>query len=167
ALRERASGSPHPSLEHRTMMKLSTFAIASLFAVGCAGPSAVSTRASLDHQAETAGCTSDTPWSTLAAAQMTSGHLYGIRQVRERQFLARAVQPTRTTGADLLFHASPQVTGEYLERVFQCHAAVGRAADPEDPFHLASRRVPTAELRSLGHGYAGRIRGHDARSGRD
>lgn len=108
-----------------------------------------------------AGCNQIDNPSAVAATYLKSDQLYGAQEVRERVFLARAIQPKRTVGADLYVHATPNVSGEYLERVLTCHAAQGQGIDGNDPFHPTSGHVASIEVRPVSSGYAVRVLGSD------
>lgn len=110
--------------------------------------------------------------SQLDAAEITTRHLepgqlHAAREVRQRQFLARALQPVRTAGADLYVHATPETSAEYLQRAFSCHASHGQALSHDDPFHPSAGKVTRVEVRSAGTGYAVRILGDDTRTGQE
>jgi hypothetical protein len=130
----------------------------------------------------TACSTSSTPHPRLAATAACSqlpdtraavqnlyqpGRLYAAKPIREKQFLARALQPERTVGAEMSLHAEEGMTRQYVERVLRCHAANGTAVHPNDPLHPSTGRVTQLDVRSAGDSLAVRVVGDSPRAGRE
>lgn len=114
-----------------------------------------------------AGCDQLGDVNAAVASYLQPGKIYGAREVRERVFLARALQPKRTVGADLYVLATPDTTAEYLERTFTCHAARGQALGANDPFHPERGYVSEVKVRPVRNGYAIRVRGSDEEAARE
>ncbi len=113
-----------------------------------------------------AGCAQLNDTQAVTAKLLEPGAVHSVRKFEKREFLARAIQPMRTLGADLYVHATPGVTPEYLERNLSCHAAQGTALSAHDPFLPGRGAVEKVEVRPAGHSYAVRIVGRDSEAGR-
>lgn len=133
--------------------KLLVLGFSAIAAAGCASdqkqPASVAS----------AGCQQLGDVNAVVAEQLQGGQVYGAREVRERVFLARALQPERTVGADLYVLATPNTTPQYLERALTCHAAQGRALSSNDPFHPSDGYVTDVSVRPVSNGFAIRVRG--------
>lgn len=95
------------------------------------------------------------------------GRVYAARKVEKREFVARAIQPTRVIGAELFMHAPRNVTDTFLERALTCHALTGRAAHPNDPLHPSDGSVRAVSVRSAGGSLAIRVVGETPQAGRE
>ncbi|MCA9614911.1 MAG: hypothetical protein R3B40_20665 [Polyangiales bacterium] len=95
-----------------------------------------------------------------------AGSAFAVRPIRERVFLARALQPVRTMGATVHVHAMPGMTQQYLERALQCHARGGQAVNPSDPLVIQDGAIRDVDVRSAGGAFAVRIIGDSPAAGR-
>lgn len=95
------------------------------------------------------------------------GVMYAASPVEEKVFIARAIQPVRTFGADVYVRAQKGMTEQYLERVLSCHTASGVAAHPNDPLHPSEGRIAELSVRSAGDSLAIRIIGDSPSTGQE
>jgi hypothetical protein len=131
--------------------KLVAVALAALGSFACASQSEPRTVAS------GAGCSQLGDTHTAAAGILAPGNVYAARRADPHPFTSRGQQP----GVDLLVHATPGASREYLERALSCHAQFGRALNDSDPLHPQAGRVADVDVRSLPGGYAVRVVGED------
>jgi hypothetical protein len=114
-----------------------------------------------------AGCQQLGNVNEIVASQLQPGQVIGAREVREQIFLARALQPERTVGADLYVLATPNSSPQYLERTLTCHAAQGQALGANDPFHPSEGYVTDVSVRPVSNGYAVRVRGSNPEAAKE
>ncbi len=145
------------------MIRKSIKVVGALIALGAVGCSTTTT--SKPAGVASAGCSQLGNASEAAAPQLNQ--VYASREVQEQVFQARALQPTRTSGAELYLHATPGTTSEYLERVFTCHAAEGQAVGSNDPFHPSAGYVSSVNVRKAGAGFAVRVTGNDSATAKE
>lgn len=118
--------------------------------------------------ASNAACSQLDDSAQATQAFYAPGQVYAARKIQKKQFIARAIQPRRTMGAELYMHAPAGLTQEYLERTLVCHAAHGRAAHPNDPMHPTSGAVADVSVRPSGSGgFAIKVLGDTPRTGKE
>ncbi|HMJ11912.1 MAG TPA: hypothetical protein VK524_10890, partial [Polyangiaceae bacterium] len=102
-----------------------------------------------------AGCAQLGDTQAAATGILSSGNVYAAHRAAPHPYAARG----QHTGVDLLVHATPGTSREYVERSLSCHAQFGRALNESDPLHPQSGRVADVDVRSLPGGYAVRVLG--------
>lgn len=102
-----------------------------------------------------------------AAALYETGVMHAAKPVEKKEFVARAIQPTRTYGADVYVAAREGMTEQYVQRVLSCHAANGSAAHPNDPLHPTQGQLTELSVRSAGSNLAIRIVGDSPSTGQE
>jgi hypothetical protein len=118
------------------------------------------------HVAASSGCDRIQDSQAVLDTVYAPGNVYSVRKVEQKEFIARAIQPKRTMGADMYVHA-PAVSQGYLQRVLACHVAGGKAAHVNDPLHPTSGAIADVTVRTVGDSLAVRVVGEDARTGRE
>jgi hypothetical protein len=93
------------------------------------------------------------------------GNIRKVEPIYTTQILARAIQPTYVSGANVYVDAQPGLHEGYVERVLSCHAASGSAEDPRDP--LIARGVADVDVSNAGTMLRIAIRGTDRAAGKD
>lgn len=93
------------------------------------------------------------------------GNIQKVEPIYTTQILARAIQPTYVSGANVYVSAQPGLHEAYVERALSCHAATGSAEDPRDP--LIARGVVDVDVSSAGTMLRIAIRGADRAAGKD
>lgn len=129
---------------------------------GCA-----STGASSPTVAAGAACSQVAANDPTLAAFYEPGAIRNARELRRTEFLARAIQPTRTVGAELQVHARPGMTAEYLQRALSCHAAGSAPRHPNDPLHPSQGAVAELTVRSSGTAFTVSVRGDSYDTGKE
>ena len=114
-----------------------------------------------------AGCASLGDARSTLSSFYEPGQVYAAEKVERTEFRARAIQPTRTAGAELRAHAAPGVTAEYLERALTCHAVSGAPQHPSDPLHPSSGRIADVDVRSSGTGFVVSVIGDSPDAGNE
>ena len=150
------------------MIKKTLFASLVLALTGLVGvPSSGTISSPLSpSRAEASACAGVSLEASVRDQFYAPGAAFAVRPIREREFLARALQPMRTVGATIHVHAQAGMTQQYLERALQCHARRGQAVNPADPLVLESGSVRDVDVRSAGGAFAVRIMGDSPAAGR-
>lgn len=95
------------------------------------------------------------------------GTIVSAEPIREKQFKARAIQPTRTMGASLYVNAESDMNAPYLRRVLACHAVAGNSAHPNDPLHPQAGQVTGLTVTAAKNGFAVNVRSDDPKVGQE
>lgn len=111
--------------------------------------------------AASAGCHRLGDTSQTTASLLTPDRVYAAEQ---SPMITPHRTPSARPGTDLYVRATPGMSGEYLERTLSCHAAYGRAVNPNDPFHPDSGEVTEVNVQSAGTGYVVRVSGDDRKT---
>jgi hypothetical protein len=141
-------------------MQISKLVVVALAAVGsfaCASQSEPRTVAS------GAGCAELGDTHTAVAGILAPGNVYAARRAEPDPFKSRGHRP----GVDVLVHATPGASREYVERTLSCHAQFGRALNDSDPLHPQAGSVADVDVHSLPGGYAVRVVGEDRAANED
>jgi hypothetical protein len=99
------------------------------------------------------------------AKSLAPGKVVAVSPVKEKVFLARALQFERTVGADLYVRAEPGMSAEYLERALTCHAQGAEPVHSNDPLHPGTG-VVHVKVESANGGFAVRATGSTDEAGR-
>jgi hypothetical protein len=144
------------------MIKHTTLGIALSAAVlgGCAGSTQARTTVSAANQrCSTLGDVS-AQVSDLYANNVTS-----VKRVRETLFLARALQPEYTAGAEIFVLGEQGMNEAYLDRLMTCHASAGAAAaQPNDPLHV--RGIERIDVNAAGSHFRVSVTSTDRSAGK-
>lgn len=146
-------------------MRSSVWAVAALCSAALAGCSNQATHK--PTLAASAGCSQLGDTSATLATVYGPNQVHAAEKVERTEFLARAIQPVRTVGAEIHTYAAPGVTPEYLQRTLSCHAAAGKPAHANDPLHPSSGQIAELNVRSTGAGFAVQIIGDSPRTGHE
>lgn len=142
------------------MIKHTTLGIAFAVLTGCAASTSSQPTATAANQR----C------STLGdvSAQVTdlyANNVTSVKAVRETQFLARAIQPKYTAGAELYVLGAQGLNEAYLDRLMSCHASASAAsAHPNDPLRV--KGVERIDVDAAGSHYRVRITSSDRSAGK-
>jgi hypothetical protein len=104
--------------------------------------------------------------STGAVRELLApGNIQSVEPIHTTQFLARAIQPTYVSGANLYVLAQPGLNEAYVERVLTCHAASGTAVSAHDP--LLAEGVTDVDVSAQGPTLRIAILGANRAAGKD
>lgn len=126
-------------------------------ALAAAGSFACASQPEPRTVASGAGCAELGDTHGAAAGILAPANVYAARRAEPHPFKSRGHRP----GVDVLVHATPGTSREYVERSLSCHAQFGRALGASDPLHPQAGRVADVDVRSLPGGYAVRVVGED------
>jgi len=114
-------------------------------------------------EAQTARLGCEQLGENAGADYLAPGRLHAVSPVTESEFVARAIQPQRTIGADLYVRAEPGLTSEYLERSLSCRAQQNAVDDVLHP----STGVARVSVSSADAGFQVRVLGSTPEAGRE
>lgn len=139
-------------------MKL-TVATAAAVLAGCAAHSSQHSARALNHNCSALGDVS------VQVAELYTDKVAAVKPVRDKIFVARAIQPVVIIGAELYVPAEKDMSGAYLDRLMSCHAGSQVAsAHPNDPLRVDG--VDRIDVDEVGSNFRITVTSEDRAAGR-